>query len=344
MKLEQKIKNLAYEVGFDLVGIANLKTSQYKAKVKNWVKNEFHGQMHWFKENLDRRLEPRKNLFGRAVSAITVGLLYRPVDIPPELANDPSRGLIARYAWYDDYHKIMTKMLKELAQKVDQLINKKWQYHIYIDTGPVLEREVGSHGGLGFFGKNTTLINTTLGSYFFLGEIICDIKLSPDLVNNNQGTCGKCRRCQDKCPTQAFVEPYQLDARRCISYLTIEHSGEIPIPLRKLMKNWIYGCDACQEVCPWNKRAKNLFAKQLKIHKDLIAPPLAELILMTEDDFNVRFARSPIKRIGWSKWMRNILIACGNWADRSLVKQLNYYARHQDKVIAKTALWARKNL
>lgn len=167
MELERKIKILGFKVGFDLVGISALQPSQYKNQVETWVKQGYHGQMLWFDRNLARRLDPRKNLFGKAKSAISVGLLYRSVDIPLELRQDPSRGLIARYAWYDDYHQIMQKFLAELAEAIGKLIDHQWQYHIYIDTGPVLEREVGSCGGLGFVGKNTTLINPILGSYFF---------------------------------------------------------------------------------------------------------------------------------------------------------------------------------
>lgn len=344
MKLEQKIKTLGLKVGFDLVGVTRLEPSQYQSQVETWVKQGHHGQMTWFDKNLSRRLDPRKNLFGKAVSAITVGLLYRPVDIPTELRQDPSRGLIARYAWYDDYHQIMQKLLVELAEKIGQQIDNQWQYHIYIDTGPVLEREVGSRGGLGFVGKNTTLINTNLGSYFFLGEIICDLPLTPDVDNKNQGTCGQCRRCQDKCPTQAFISPYQLDARRCISYLTIEHPGEIPLALRPLIKNWIYGCDVCQEVCPWNKKTKELLASKIKYHPELVAPPLEELLQINELDFAIKFKNSPIKRIGWSRWMRNILIACGNWRHKSLQTKLDYFATHQDKLVANTAQWARQQI
>jgi epoxyqueuosine reductase len=344
MELEKKIKILGLKVGFDLVGITRLQPSQYQAQVETWVKEGHHGEMTWFDKNLARRLDPRKNLFGQGVSAITVGLLYRPVDIPVELRHDPSRGLIARYAWYDDYHQIMQKLLEELAEKIGRQIDNQWQYHIYIDTGPVLEREVGSRGGLGFVGKNTALINPTLGSYFFLGEIICDLPLNPDEKDKNQGTCGQCRRCQDKCPTQAFVSPFQLDARRCISYLTIEHSDEIPLALRPLIKNWIYGCDVCQEVCPWNKKAKDLLTDKIKYHSDLIAPPLEELLKINEADFAVRFKNSPIKRIGWARFMRNILIAGGNWGHKTLRVKLEYYTKHKDKLVANTAHWARQQI
>ncbi len=344
MTLEQSIKLFSRQIGFDLVGISRLQPSQYTQQVKKWLAHGFAGEMEWYGKNIERRLDPRKNLFGQAISAITVGLLYRPVAIPEELRQDPSRGLIARYAWYDDYHQIMEKLLEGLAEKIGRQINNQWQYHIYVDTGPVLEREVGSRGGLGYVGKNTTLINTKLGSYFFLGEIICDLPLLADKENTKVGTCGLCRRCQNQCPTQAFVGPYQLDARRCISYLTIEHKGEIPITLRPFIKNWIYGCDVCQEVCPWNKQAKNYVNQKLKIHQDLVAPPLLELLDMTESDFKERFSHSPIKRIGWKRWLRNILIASGNWGHKCLKNKLSVYIKHPDKLVASTAHWARAQL
>ncbi len=340
MRLELAIKKMAREVGFDLVGITSLQPSQYSQQVKKWLDNGFAGEMAWYGKNIERRLDPRKNLFGQAISAITVGLLYRPADIPEELRQDPSRGLIARYAWYDDYHQVMQKLLEELAEKIGRQVNNQWQYHVYVDTGPILEREVGSSGGLGYVGKNTTLINTNIGSYFFLGEIICDLALTADEENKNMGSCGLCRRCQDKCPTQAFVEPWQLDARRCISYLTIEHRDEIPVALRTLIKNWIYGCDVCQEVCPWNKKAALIITEKIKIKTDLIAPSLIDLLTITPEEFKEKFKDSPIKRIGWDRFMRNVLIASGNWGHNSLRPYLKKFILHQDKLISSTASWS----
>jgi epoxyqueuosine reductase len=346
MILEKKIKEIATGVGFDLVGISRLEPSQYQTEVEAWVKNGWHGDMLWYPKNIDRRLDPTKHLYSKALSAITVGLLYRPVEIPTELKNNPARGLIARYALYDDYHDVIETMLEQLAKNISQEVQGKWNFQAYVDTGPVLEREVGARAGLGFFGKNTTLINTTLGSYFFLAEIICDLPLASDInkINNHQGTCGLCQRCQDRCPTGAFTAPYQLDARRCISYLTIEHKTDIPEALRPLLKNWIYGCDECQEVCPWNKKAINLITTKLKWSEDLIAPPIVDLLTMRPDEFAYKFKKSPIKRITWSRFMRNVLVAAGNWGDKQLIPLLNIHSQSADQLVAVPARWARQQI
>ena len=346
MILEKKIKAIATSVGFDLVGTSQLGPSQYHREVEAWIKNGWHGDMHWYPKNIDRRLDPTKHLYNKALSAITVGLLYRPAEIPLELKNDPSRGLIARYAMFDDYHDIMESLLKQMAEKISQEVNGKWNYQIYVDTGPVLEREVGAKAGLGFVGKNTTLINTILGSYFFLAEIICDLSFTKENIKKpiNQGTCGLCQRCQITCPTKAFTAPYKLDARRCISYLTIEHKTAIPQDLRPLLKNWIYGCDECQEVCPWNKKASNLFTKKLKWKQDLIAPPIIDLLAMTPEEFKNKFKKSPIKRIKWSRFMRNVLVAAGNWGDKKLIPLLDKHSQSDDEIVSLHARWARQQI
>jgi len=347
MTKEQKIKEIACQIGFDLVGISQLQPSQYTREVQSWVNKGMHGDMHWYPKNIERRLDPTKHLYNKALSAITVGVLYRPAEIPADVKNDPSRGLIARYALYDDYHDLVTEMLEQMAVKITKEINKDWKFQVYVDTGPVLEREVGSIAGLGFVGKNTTLINTTIGSYFFLAEIICNLPLQADvnqLMTNTQGTCGLCQRCQDNCPTKAFVGPYQLDARRCISYLTIEHKTDIPEELRPLLKNWIYGCDVCQEVCPWNKKAANFISTKLQLKKELIAPRLVELLAMTPEKFAEKFHNSPIKRIKWPRFMRNVLVATGNWGDKESLPYITQHLQSEDEMVVRHAQWAKKRV
>lgn len=365
MDLENKIKKFAFDLGFDLVGISKLKSSEFKNKVFDWMEKGRQGEMNWYLNNLDRRLDPRKNLYGKARTSISVGLFYRPSDLPKEVLDDSSRGIIARYALYDDYHRIMEKMLKKLAQKITNEINNKWDYHIYVDTGPVLEREVAAAAGLGFIGKNTTLINTSLGSYIFLGEIICDLSIkssvmvsspsqeqtlrqaqSDDCVTNKkykkekvQGTCASCVRCRQACPTGALPKPYVLDARKCISYLTIENKGPIPISLRPFLKNRIYGCDICQEVCPWNKKLKPDLISALKPRVDQ-APFLLDLVSMTETDFQNKYKGTPILRAKYRGFMRNILVAIGNWGDKSAFSPVAKLVDSPEPLIRQHAAWA----
>jgi len=341
MKLEQNILDVARRIGFDLVGISHVEPSEYRQVVETWVAEKRHGDMQWYEKNIDRRVEPHRHLFGKAQSVIAVGLYYRPAEIPDELKQDKSRGLIARYAQYEDYHDVMERLLKRLARLIEQKIGKPFTYHCYVDTGPVLEREVASRGGLGFFGKNTTLINTTLGSYFFLGEIVSDLKLaaSGSRIETN-GTCGACTRCQVGCPTNAFLKPWQLDARRCISYLTIEYQGSIPIEFRPLISNRIYGCDICQEVCPWNKRAPEREVKGLHLRPELIAPKLLDLIKLSQDEFKEKFKGTPVLRATWRGFMRNVLVAIGNWGDSEALEAIKPFTKHDDELIREHAQWA----
>lgn len=359
MKLEQKIKKLGFEVGFDLVSVASLEVSKFGLEVEDWLRQGRQGEMAWYEKNVERRLDPRKNLYGQALTSISVGLFYRPEELPLQIISDPSRGIIARYALYNDYHKIMEKMLKLLSQKITQEI-KKWKYVCYVDTGPVLEREISARAGLGFGGKNTTLINTTLGSYVFLGEILCDLEVSPDKREQKdvlhskhkhlesslsgkgadvQGTCGSCVRCQIACPTQAFVKPYVLDARRCISYLTIENRGAIPIGLRKFLKNRIYGCDICQEVCPWNKKIDSRITSGLTVKIEQ-APLLLDLLSLTKDGFLKKYKGMPILRAKYAGFMRNVLVAAGNWADDSAWSLVLKLMQNSEPLVRQHAAWA----
>jgi len=329
------------------ISISTLDRSDCGDRVKEWLLKQRQGEMNWYEKNLDRRLDPRKNLYNKAQTSISVGLFYRPPELPLEILNDPSRGIIARYALYEDYHKVMEKMLKKLAEKISREVNN-WNYHIYVDTGPILEREIAARAGLGFIGKNTTLINTTLGSYMFLGEIICDLDLVSDqesilnpkyLSENTPGTCASCSRCQQACPTGALLEPYVLDARKCISYLTIENKGEIPRNQRPLLKNRIYGCDICQEVCPWNKKLQPDLLSRLKLKVDQ-APHLLDLLSMTEGDFMEKYKGLPILRAKYRGFMRNVLVAVGNWGDESALLPVAKLLHSPEALIRQHAAWA----
>ncbi len=360
-----QVKRIGLDIGFDIVSTSQLKPSENVQHVQKWINDKYHGSMKWYPKNIERRLYPQKHLFSKALSAITVGLYYRPKEIDVEILNDSSRGIIARYALYHDYHKIMEKMLKDFASKLDVELNGNWHYHVYVDTGPVLEREIAKVGGLGFIGKNTTLINTTIGSYLFLGEIICDLDFTEPIEGCNsgivqqshygniqnilhsrfgkqekvKGTCGECNRCQRACPTQAFVSPYTLDARRCISYLTIENRGAIPIEFRKLIGNRIYGCDICQEVCPWNKRMANKYKSVLEKKVDQ-APYLLDLVGLSEEQFREKYKSTPILRAKRAGFVRNVLVAIGNWGDESAFGSVQRLLNDQDALVRQHAVWA----
>ena len=361
MELTKKINKHAFALGFDLIGFNELKVSDFQEEIKDWVNSGKSGSMDWYAKNLDRRLDPRQNLFNQARTAISVGLLYRPPELPEEIINDPSRGIIARYALYNDYHDLLKSKLEKLVEKLKRDLDRDFNYQIYIDTGPVVEREIAEKAKLGFIGKNTTLINTTLGSYLFLGEIICDLNinisntlrpasrpggqtqgdilgLNPKFKDYNiEGTCGSCQRCQVACPTKALVKPYVLDARKCISYLTIENKGEIPIELRPLLKNRIYGCDICQEVCPWNK--KDIYKSELRAEADQ-TPLLLELVNLTEQDFKQRFKGLPILRAKRRGFIRNVLVAIGNWGDKAAFEPVLGLLNDKEELVRQHAAWA----
>ncbi len=340
------LSKMAQKNKLDLLGTVQLQESSFKQEIINWVQQSSFGQMTWYANNLSRRLDPRQHLWGKARSAIVAGVFYRPPQIPAELRDDPSRGLIAAYAWYDDYHKWFKKRLVALAKEFAAWYPKDFQYRVYVDTGPLLEKELAAQAELGFIGKNTTFINQIKGSYFFLGEIIVDIDL-PKMrwqaavdaeIDLPEATCGLCRRCLTACPTGALTAPYKLDARLCISYLTIEHRGVIPENLRPLMKNWIFGCDICQIVCPWNKKVKD--QSDLPLREEMIAPSLLDLVKLSENDFLAYFRKSPVLRTGYSGFMRNVMIALGNWADKRAQSAVEKFLHHPDEIIRDHAKWA----
>lgn len=338
----KNIITIGRKLGFDLVGIIPITPSKYERELNTWLSQGFAGEMDWIRRGQEKRENPLK-IFPKARSLIVLGVNYFFSDIPEELKNDPSRGIIARYAWFDDYHKILQDKLKEFTQRLARILKKTVQSKIYVDTGPILEREIAHRAGLGFIGNNTNLINYQLGSYSFLGEILVDVELTP-YIKKIIGSCGICQRCLTSCPTQALVSKKILDARKCISYLTIELKGEIPEKLRPLMKNRIYGCDLCQEICPWNNKAlKNSFS-EFKIKEDLIAPPLLELAEISEDEFQVRFKHSPIKRTKRRGLLRNVAVALGNWGDKRALPAIEELIQDPDPLIKSHASWAKKQI
>jgi epoxyqueuosine reductase len=267
---------------------------------------------------------------------------YYPGEIPVEARTDPSRGLISRYAWGADYHDLMAPRLEELAASIRAETGGRAADRIYVDTGPVLERAYAAAAGLGFIGKNTCMIHPRFGSWLFLGEILLDVDVGRDVIPSYKGGgCGTCTRCLEACPTGALVAPYVLDARRCISYLTIELKGAIPGELRPLLGNRIYGCDVCQEVCPWQRFARPTQERAFRAaDPDRAAPPLLALIALDEEGFRRRYTGSPIARIGRGRFLRNVAVALGNWGDRQAIPALEKALTDADPLMREHAAWA----
>ncbi len=329
------MKTRAAELGFDLVGIAPadpLEGAQFYAR---WVALGFAGEMAYLQRNQDKRAAPALLVPG-ARSVICVGMHYN-----QESGGDasPLVGKMARYALGDDYHALLKDRLAQLWSALREGAGEDPAGRYFVDTAPVLERELASRAGLGWWGKNTCLINKWQGSYFLLGEIVTAVDLAWDEPAVDH--CGTCTLCLDACPTDAFPEPYVLDARRCISYLTIELKGSIPESLRPLMGNWIFGCDICQEVCPWNKKAPPVREPALEARPELQGPALAELLAMDREAFNERFRRNPAKRPKRRGLQRNVAVALGNSGSEAAVPVLADALHHHDEPLVRAhAAWA----
>jgi epoxyqueuosine reductase len=291
-----------------------------------------------------------------AQSVVVVGLSYFVLDPPAEQWNDPSRGRIARYAWGLDYHDIMLPKLRQLGEFIEKEVGHGLSQRAYVDTGPILERDFAAQAGLGFIGKNSLLINPRLGSYLFLGEILveADLEIDPPAPDGGAschtgppgqskrvGTCGNCTRCLEICPTHAFPAPYILNSNRCISYLTIEHKDAIPLELRPLLKNWIYGCDECQEICPWVRRYSRPAAEPfLAYDPEWAAPKLVDLLALDDEAFRCRFKGTPIKRTKRRGLLRNVAVALGNWGSPEALPALEKALADPEPLVREHAAWA----
>lgn len=356
MTLTQHIKEKAYELGFDLIGIAPAGHAPHAEAYHRWLAQGYAAEMNWLARNPQQREDPRR-LVPNARSVVVIGLSYFVLDPPTDLWHDPSRGCIARYAWGLDYHNVMLPRLRELGDFIEKETGHPLNQRPYVDTGPVLERDFAAQAGLGFIGKNTLLIHPRLGSYLFLGEILVDLELEydepafnggascrigPPDESKRIGTCGHCTRCLTICPTHAFPAPYVLDSRRCISYLTIEHKGSIPPELRPLLGNWIFGCDACQEICPWVRRyAQPTRENFLSYDPDQVAPKLIDLMTLNNDvAFQARFKGSPIKRAKRRGLLRNVAVALGNWGSPEALPVLEQALLDPELLIREHAAWA----
>ncbi len=340
--IEQRLKAKARELGFVAVGIAPAADDPLRARrLQQWLDDGFHGDMGWMEDRADVRQGPQ-SMWPEARSVIALGMSYAPDVDPLALEGDPDAARISVYAQGRDYHDVLKKALKALARWMCAEIPET-QLKVFVDTAPVMEKPLGEVAGIGWQGKHTNLVSKEHGSWMFLGAIYTTLELSPDTPHADR--CGSCRACQDACPTDAFPEAYRLDARRCISYLTIEHKGPIPHEFREGIGNRIYGCDDCLAVCPWNKFAQTA-ARHLAFapREELIAPRLDQLLDLDDAAFRAKFSGSPIKRIGRNRFVRNCLIAAGNSGNPALLPQVELLTADADEVVAEAARWARERL
>jgi epoxyqueuosine reductase len=339
-RIKATIRDEALKLGFDAVGFAAPEAAAAaRAGLADFLAEGFHGEMDWLAERAAQRASPTE-LWPDVKSVVVLGLNYAPENDPlPELdARD--RGYVSVYARGRDYHDLIKGRLKTLAQK----IAGRWgsALKVFVDTAPVMEKPLAQAGGIGWQGKHTNLVSRQFGSWLFLGEIFLDLALPPDAPEDDH--CGDCQRCLDACPTRAFPGPYRLDARRCISYLTIEHKGPIDVALRPLIGTRVYGCDDCLAVCPWNKFAQA--AREVALHPRpaLTRPALADLARLDDVAFRKQFSASPVKRIGRDRFLRNVLIAIGNSRGPALAATARERLDDESALVRAMAVWALRQL
>lgn len=332
----EAIRALGLGVGFDAVRITDATLAvPVGAKLDAWLAQGCHGSMDWMTRTAARRRHPQA-LWPEARSVLVCALSYAPKDDPLALLEHADRGVVSVYARNRDYHDVLKGRLKTFAQKL--MARFGGDVKVFVDTAPVLEKPLAAKAGIGWQGKHTNLVSRQHGSWLFLGELFTTLELPPESPEADH--CGSCARCLDICPTAAFPAPYQLDARRCISYLTIEHKGPIPRALRPLMGNRIYGCDDCLAVCPWNKFATPANEAAFLSRAELTAPRLADLAALDDATFRRVFAGSPIKRIGRDRFVRNVLIALGNSGQSSLARHVLPLLDDPAPVVRGAAVWA----
>lgn len=338
-QLAADIKLWAGELGFQRTGIAGVDLAEDEQRLLAWLGKSFHGDMDYMSRHGTRRSRPAELVPGtlRVISA-RMDYLPREKTDPQRLLEESNRGYISRYALGRDYHKVIRPRLQKLANRITDRIGP-FGYRAFVDSAPVLEKALARDAGLGWIGKHSNLLSREAGSWFFLGELFTDLPLPTDTPVNDH--CGSCTACIDVCPTRAIVGPYQVDARRCISYLTIELRGSIPEELRPLMGNRIYGCDDCQWVCPWNRYAQHSAEPDYAPRQGLSAPELVELFAWNEEEFLERTAGSAIRRIGYECWLRNIAVALGNAPTSGpVVTALESKLDHESALVREHSGWA----
>jgi len=324
----ESIRSHLLKLGFDVVGFTSVAAPDRADYYRKWIAKGCHGDMEWMAHQKELREDPAQ-VMPEARTLIVVGLNYYQEPTHPELT-------VARYALGRDYHRLMTKRLKSAVAWMQQYGGS---HRALVDTGPILEKPLGMQAGVGWQGKSTILIHRKLGTWLFLGEIITTLDLPADPPERDH--CGTCTRCITACPTKAITAPYQLDARRCISYLTIELKGPIPVEFRRAIGNRVYGCDICLEVCPWNRWAQ--LTREADFQERPL-PSLSEVLHWSTQSFEQHFEGSPVRRLGWNRWMRNVCVVAGNSGNRDLVPRLQQLAHHDDPLIAEHAQWALNEL
>ena len=340
MTLVSKIRDRALSLGFDAIGFADPEdVGQAGRKLSEFIALGRHGEMKWMTKKIDRRKDPKK-LWPAVRGVIVVAANYGPETDPLDDLSRRSIGTISVYARNRDYHKILKGRLKQLGNWMSSSLGGKIK--VFVDTAPVMEKPLAEAAGLGWQGKHTNLVSQEYGSWLFLGVIFTTFEVSSEETIGDR--CGSCQRCLDICPTHAFPAPYQLDARRCISYLTIEHKGQIAREFRAAMGNRIFGCDDCLAVCPWNKFARATREMKLSAREDLLAPDLSMLARLDDQAFRTLFAGSPIKRLGRNRFVRNVLVAIGNSANPALAKAAAARLEDSSPLVRGMAVWAWQQL
>jgi len=339
-QLADTIKTSALSLGFQQCGITDVNLGEDEVHLLNWLQSGMHGEMAYMARHGVKRSRPQQLVPG-TLRVISVRLDYLPPDseYPASVIGNHKLAYVSRYALGRDYHKVLRSRLQQLAGKIESMTGP-FGYRVFVDSAPVLEKALARNAGLGWIGKHSNLIHPQTGSWFFIGELYTDLPLpvDPPFTANH---CGTCNACIDICPTQAIVAPYRVDARRCISYLTIELRGSIPEEFRQMIGNRIFGCDDCQLVCPWNKFARNSDEKDFRVRHGLDHAGLIELFNWTEQEFNLKTEGSAIRRIGYECWLRNIAVALGNApTNAAVIQALSARSDHPSALVREHAQWA----
>jgi len=338
-ELHTSIATWALDLGFSQIGVSDTTLTQAEHYLMDWLQRDFHGDMAYMTRHGTKRSRPEELLPGTLrVICLRMNYLPEPQENMERQLLDSKRGYISRYATGRDYHKLMRKRLQLLADRISEAV-PQWQYRVFCDSAPVMEKPLSHKAGLGWLGKHTNIINQHQGSWFFLGEIYTNLPLPVDQAADDH--CGTCTRCIEVCPTAAIIAPYVLDARKCISYLTIEHHGSIPEPLRPLIGNRIYGCDDCQLYCPWNRFAALATEAAFAPREALLNGDLLELFAWSEAEFLRHTEGTPVRRIGYVRWLRNIAIALGNApTSPQVVTALQSHQQHASELVREHVRWA----